>query len=219
MQIPFTLDHATSFALEDFIVSPTNQLAYDIVKAWPDWPYHITALVGPEACGKTHLAHGWAKLSGAVVYEGAAFPDVTIDPELSHIVIDNIAADAFDENKLFHLINWTKENQTSVLLTCRYEPTRWDIKLPDLRSRLSLIQVANINAPDDQLLMILLYKMFSDRQLTVDLSVINFIVPRMERSFAAVRELVIAMDAKALSRKTGISIKIAKECLKDMKML
>lgn len=219
MQIPLELDHATSFALEDFIVSASNQLAFDTIKSWPDWAYHVAALIGPEASGKSHLALSWAGMSGASIHKGAEIGSIVMDNKLKNLVIEDIDPDTLDEQALFHLINWSKEHQKFVLLTSRSEPNRWNVKLPDLKSRLSLIQISNIEEPDDQLLMVLLAKMFSDRQLTVNLSVINYIIPRMERSFSTARELVTAMDAKALSHQKGITQKIAKECLEDMKML
>jgi chromosomal replication initiation ATPase DnaA len=219
MQIPLELDHATSFALEDYIVSVSNQLAHSMMQSWPDWSYHVVALVGPEASGKSHLAHGWAKNADAEIYDDGLIPEVDGNLACPNVVIEDIDPNAVSEERLFHLINWSKENSKNLLLTSRFPPNQWNIQLPDLRSRLSLVQLAEIAAPDDHLLMVLLAKMFSDRQLQVDLSLINYLLPRMERSFKAARELVIQMDAKALSRKKNISQKIAKECLQEMKML
>jgi chromosomal replication initiation ATPase DnaA len=219
MQIPLELDHEPSFALEDFIVSETNKVAFETIKSWPDWQYHVAALIGPEASGKSHLAISWAKNSNATVFTKSKIPQVEEIEHLGNIVLEDVYLAPDDEHSLFHLINWSKENNRYLLLTSRDEPTSWKIDLPDLKSRLSLVQVANIQSPDDQLLMILLAKMFTDRQLNVDLSVINFMIPRMERSFSAARELVAAMDAKALSKKKAITQKIAKECLIEMKML
>ncbi len=219
MQIPLELDHEPSFALEDFIVSETNNIAFETVKSWPDWEYHVAALIGPEASGKSHLAISWAKKSNATVFTKSKIPSVEEIEHLGNIVLEDVYLAPSDEQSLFHLINWSKENSRYLLLTSRDEPTRWEISLPDLKSRLSLVQVANIQSPDDQLLMILLAKMFTDRQLNIDLSIINFMIPRMERSFSAARELVAAIDAKALSQKKAITQKIAKECLIEMKML
>ena len=219
MQIPLELDHTTSFALEDYIVSESNQFAHSMMQSWPDWSYHVVALAGPEASGKSHLAHGWAKKAGAEVHSSGTVPELDGNSAFSNMVIEDIDTANVNEQALFHLINWSKENGKFLLLTGTVPPNQWNITLPDLRSRLSLVQLAEISAPDDHLLMVLLAKMFSDRQLQVDLSLINYLLPRMERSFKAARELVVRMDAKALSRKKNISQKIAKECLQEMKML
>ena len=90
MQIPLNLDHSTSFALEDFIVSQSNQIAYGTVRSWPDWSYHVAALVGPEAAGKSHLALGWGQLSEAAVYQGCEISKIKFDQSLSNLIIEDI---------------------------------------------------------------------------------------------------------------------------------
>jgi len=213
-QIPLELPHKPSFEMADFIVSASNEAAFAVVDSWPDWPHHAIALVGPAASGKTHLAKAWAKRAGAV--EVSPADEIQALPPGSNVLVDG--ADAADRNDdtLFHLFNWTKETGGHLLLTGRTAPNLWDAKLPDLRSRLATLPVSEIREPDDHLLMVLLVKLFSDRQLQVDLAVVDYIIRRIERSFTAAKDLVDAIDRDALADKRKITRSLAKACLEAL---
>ena len=59
----------------------------------------------------------------------------------------------------------------------------------------------------------LLVKLFSDRQLRVPLSLIPYLVARMDRSFAAAGALVAALDARALTEGRAITRGLAAQVL------
>jgi len=211
VQIPLDLPHKPSFALEDFIVSGSNEAAFALIDAWPEWPSHALALVGPRASGKTHLASAWAKRSDAITVD-ITKPLETL-PDGCAVLVEDADSTARNDNTLFHLFNWTKEQGTGLLVTAQSAPNRWDVALPDLRSRLATVTVAEMQEPDDHLLMVLMVKLFSDRQLQVDLSVIAYILPRIERSYDAAKELVEELDRSALAGKRKITRPLAKACL------
>ena len=70
-QLALVLDHAESYAREDFFSGPCNESALRLIDCWPDWPANAIALVGPEGSGKTHLAMIWASAAGARVISGS----------------------------------------------------------------------------------------------------------------------------------------------------
>lgn len=210
-QIPLDLGHQASFEISDFIVSTSNEAAFTLVQSWPDWPSHVVALVGPQASGKTHLARAWAKEVSATVFE-AGQPISDLEPERP-VLLEDVDTGAVSDEEFFHLFNWSKEIGANLLVTAKNAPTKWEIELPDLRSRVATITVGEISQPDDNLIMALLIKLFSDRQLQVDLSVVNYVLPRIERSFRAVYEFVTRLDAEALAGQRKISRALAKSCL------
>ncbi|WP_262691722.1 HdaA/DnaA family protein [Kordiimonas aestuarii] len=210
-QIPLDLPHKPSFEWEDFVVSSSNEAAFATLDGWPDWPHHAVALVGPKASGKSHLSTAWAKRAGAVRVDISRELDSL--PDTRPVLVEGADEADLNEAALFHLFNWTKEAGTSLLLTAKTPPNRWNVDLPDLRSRLATVHVAEIEEPDDHLLMILLVKLFSDRQLQVDLSVISYVLPRIERSFDAAKALVEELDRSALAEKRKITRALAKTCL------
>jgi chromosomal replication initiation ATPase DnaA len=125
---------------------------------------------------------------------------------------DEVAA---HEVALFHLLNLVRENAASVLLTARSPPWRWGLETADLLSRLRALPAVEIEVPDDALLRSLLVKLFVDRQLIVDTTIIDYLARHIDRSFAAARSAVAALDQEALSRGRRITRALAADVLID----
>lgn len=205
-QIPIPLDHQPQLGREDFIVSPSNRAALELIERWPEWPTALVVLVGPPGSGKSHLVNIWRERSGAVEYR---LGEPLQDPLPDAIVIDNVDLQAIDERGLFHLINGMAETGGHLLVTARTPVTDWGVHLPDLRSRLRLATPGNLETPDDALLRQVLVKLFADRQLQVDKAVIDYLLKRMERSLEAARLLVEEIDREALVENRRISRALA----------
>ncbi|MDD3288982.1 MAG: DnaA/Hda family protein [Alphaproteobacteria bacterium] len=213
-QYPLPLPHSESLAAEDFMITDSNREAAAWIDRWPEWPSRCLIIYGPSGSGKTHLAEVWKQHSGA--------KSVTLDQissianETANAIIDNadkIAKNKIAEEQLFHAFNRLREKQGSMLLTSTDAPARWGIELPDLRSRLVAAPAIAIHAPDDTLLAAMLIKQFRDRQLNVESGVIEFIIPRIERSPAAIRQLVETLDKTSLANNRGITISLARSVL------
>jgi len=114
------------------------------------------------------------------------------------LVVEEAAA--ADERALFHLINLAREQDAFLLLTARTAPSVWPVALADLASRLRAIPVITLQAPDDALLRAVIVKIAADRQLDLDESTVSYLSNHIERSFAAARAAVIALDEEALQR-------------------
>ncbi len=214
-QLVFDLKHRPAMGRDDFLVTPSNSDAVEAIDTWPHWQHHCLALVGPAASGKTHLANVWQTASGAIVKSAS---DLTIDavPDFlstGAVLIEDMGQKKFDEPALFHLLNLAREGRASVLLTSLTPPAHWPVKLPDLASRLRAVALAQLNAPDDVLLRAVLVKLFADRQLLVEVNVINYLVLRMERSIKTAASVVAELDQAALSRKVKIGQRLAREVL------
>ncbi len=169
-QLAFALDHAERFGREDLLESPSNDAALTLIERWPDWPARIMLLVGPEGCGKSHLAAIWAELSGARFVAARALSGAGLPAALATgaLVVEDLEPGRFDERALFHLINMVREEGAYVLATARTAPAGWSLKVPDLASRLRAIPTVEVAAPDDALLRAVIVKLFADRQLAVD---------------------------------------------------
>src|ERR1700761_2755002 len=158
-QLIFDLSRPPAYSAADFLPAPCNEAAMGWIERWPDWPGLNLALSGPAACGKSHLAHIFAEKSGSVVVPAAALtPDNIPDIASDHGVVVEDADRGVDETALFHLYNLQQEQGRPSLLPGRKPPNRWKVKLPDLRSRLATLPVAEIGSPDDMLLEALLVK-------------------------------------------------------------
>lgn len=196
----------------DFAVTESNHEAVGFLNNWQDWPDGRLALVGPEGCGKTHLALVWAQQSGARFVDESADPR---DLAQSGCVVfedcDRRLSSPEAEAALFHLLNILREEGGHILLTARTPPARWDIRLPDLASRLSAITVAEIKTPDDELLEHLVVKLFSDREIVIKDRLATYIAKRADRSSAAIEAAVAMLDAKSLELGQPVSTKMAKD--------
>ena len=214
-QLTLALPHAESFAREDFFPGRGNRDALDLVERWPDWPARTVALVGPEGSGKSHLAAVWAERAGARFLAAWALGSIDIPAALATgaLVVEDLVAGAFNERALFHLLNLAREQAADILLTGRAAPASLTLALADLASRLRAVPVVTLAAPDDALLRALLVKLFADRQINVDESLVAYLVTRLERSFAAVRAAVDVLDGEALRRRRRVTRALAAEVL------
>jgi len=216
-QLAFALDHSESFAREDFLSGPSNEAALALLERWPDWPDRVMLLVGPEGAGKSHLAAMWAQTAGARLVAARALDDVHLPATLvtGALVVEDLAAGRFDERALFHLLNLVREEAAFLLITARLLPAAFAIELRDLASRLRSLPVVNLAAPDDALLRAVMVKLFADRQLAVDESLIAYLMTRIERSFAAARAAVERLDREALRQQRPVTRALAGELFRE----
>jgi chromosomal replication initiation ATPase DnaA len=201
-QLALDLPVAPRLSAEDFLVGPSNEAAYALIEAWPDWPDSVLVLIGPEGSGKSHLAAIWSGRAGALRTEAEAITAARV-PELaatSALLIEDADCGRLDEAALFHLLNLVRARSGAVTITARHAPDAWGLVTPDLLSRLRLAPSARIQPPDEALLKSVLVKHFVDRQLIVDTGVIDAIALRIPRAFAAARAVVEAIDRAALER-------------------
>ncbi len=214
-QLAFDLPLDPRFGAEDFLVSPSNEQAYGLIESWPDWPDTILLLIGPSGSGKSHLASIWATNAHAWTVDAVGITHDKVPHLVSNgaLAIEDMDRGERDEAALFHLLNLAREKRASLLITCETPPDRWGLRTPDLLSRLRLAPSVALEAPDDALLKAVLVKLFVDRQLVVDTSVVDYIALRIERSLAKASEIVSLLDREALSRGRRVSRAIAAEIL------
>lgn len=217
-QLPLDFAPRPALGREDFLVAPCNAEAVQWVERWPDWPGVALVITGPKGAGKTHLAQVFRHISGAPAIDVDALKAKGPDGVLAGqgaLVLEDMEAFILSgqEEALFHLYNLARETGAHVLMTAESAPARWGIALKDLSSRLNTAQIAEIRPPDDALLSALIVKQFSDRQLRVDQDVLTYMLARMDRSFAGVRDLVRALDEAALAEKRAITKPLVKRVL------
>lgn len=218
-QLTFDLGHRMALGRDNFLIADSNRDAVSWIDLWPEWPAPALVLYGPAACGKTHLAAVWSAQTQAVTLDPEALATTSADilfAQGTHFLIDPVdpwIGDRAAETTLFHLYNLARENKRTILMTMRVPPVRLSFAIPDLASRLRAAPGVAIHAPDEMLLGAVLVKMFADRQLQIGEDVLNYILPRMERSFAAARDLVEKADQQALAEKRAISVPLMRQVL------
>lgn len=193
-QLRLSLRRPADQSRAGFVAGPSNSRALAAVDAWPAWHGGCLVLVGPEGSGKTHLAQIWRESADALHLDRAS-PDVT-GAAGRPVLLEDVDRGAPDE-ALFHLINLAAQPGGGLLLTARAAPALWPAALPDLRSRLNALPVAEIEEPDDVVLEGVLKKFFRERSIRPPKEVYPYLLRRMERSIPGAREIVRKLDEAA----------------------
>jgi len=206
---------------DDFLKTDSNRDAFSWIEKWPDWPSHGLIITGLSGSGKTHLLNLWlAKSSGHLVTAQSLIGSDTalLTATTLCIAIDNIdqlAGKSEAEEKLFHLYNHLKTAKGFLLLTMQQGAGQTGFHLPDLRSRLLALPAVNLGPPDDDLLAALLVKQFRDRQISIDIGVVDYLSARTARDAASIRDLVEKLDHASLAQGRKISIALARKVLEE----
>ena len=222
-QLALEFPHRPSLGREDFMVAGCNKEAVGTIDLWPAWPYFAICIYGPEGCGKTHLANVFAQMVALETNHPYRIPFIKaqqLSKDLVHslfetspqIVVEDLQ-NLQNQEALFHIYNTYRDLGGHILFTADRAPARINFSLPDLRSRMNIVPALEIKAPDDDLLMALLVKLFMDRQITPSPELLNYLLNNMQRSFSYARKLVEEIDNISLARKRAVSINIAKEAI------
>lgn len=182
-----------------FFEAPSNLQAVSLLARPQAWPQHRLAVWGDAGSGKSHLLDRWARSHCATRLSGEALihQALALQPPTGPLAIDD--ADLAAERPLLHLLNAASEAGYAVVIAGRAAPARWDTQLPDLDSRLRATLAVEIRPADDDLLRALLAALLADRQLPVPEAMQEFLLRRLPRTPAALREATAQLDHLALA--------------------
>jgi chromosomal replication initiation ATPase DnaA len=214
-QFRLKLDRTETFRREDFVVSPANAEAVKAVDAWPAWHGGALALIGPEGSGKSHLAQTWAAAANAAVIPAKGKVDLGALRGRPVLYEDADRDRTRRDEILFHLFNMAAHADTGggLLITGRTPPSGWSAALPDLRSRLNAVTVAQLEEPDDEILESMLRKFFRERNIRPTEDVFPYLLRRIERSAPKAREMVQRLDEAADAEGRPVSRALARQIL------
>jgi chromosomal replication initiation ATPase DnaA len=223
-QYPLDLLFRKAYGRDDLLVGSCNQDAVALIEKWPDWNgFPAIILYGDEGSGKSHAASVWQDLSQAKFLSSSDFQKADSDfflqsSEKNYVLEDlhdNIGSVVY-ETKLFHLYNYLKAHQGSMLLTSRLPPASLSFIIADLASRLRSCWAVQINAPDQEILKQVLVKQLLDYGLKIDSDVMEYAVSLMGSSWSQAKKLAEALHDRALRLKRPISKTMILEALKEL---
>lgn len=214
----FTLNLASdlSFNADEYIILPSNQAYVDQLLGdehlSAPTSTGLTILFGQKAAGKTHLAHVWQQRFAAkflpdefLQTDEQDIPKLAELVKASALIIDDIDQKKICDTSIFHIINLAIAANQPLLFTSSKPLMQWQVTLPDLMSRFKAAKHVEITPPDDMLMETILTKTFAEKQLNVADNVIAYILPRIDRSIAAIIALVDKLDDYALQQKKPIT--------------
>jgi chromosomal replication initiation ATPase DnaA len=208
LALPFV--HAPVFTAADFLPAPGAGAALAWLARPAGWPAGRLVLWGEAGAGKTHLLHVWAGQHRATL-----LPAVTTHWPRGPVAVDD-ADLATDEHALLHLLNAAAEGRHPVLLAAQAPPARWPTRLPDLASRLRATATVELRRSDDTFLRTLLARLLSDRQLVVPDAMQDWLLARLPRTPAAMREAAARLDRAALAAGAPVTRGLAAGALVDL---
>lgn len=213
-QTAFTFKTEDSYNQDEFIISSSNIAAHNLINSWPDsWgvnPFPKTLILkGPKSSGKTFLAKKWAiKSKAKILSENEEFTENLLE-NYSAFLIEDLDNSWYEEN-IFHYFNAINECGKYLLITTTNIPK---ITLPDLKSRINALNIINIEKPDDQMIEILIFKLFSHFSIVVTPEIINFLIKILPRDCAEITQSVQIINDYALAYKHKITIPLIKKAL------
>ena len=226
-QLSFDLPLRPALDREAFMVTSSNGEAVSLIDHAAQWESPVQWIYGPASSGKTHLAAVLAQhfevltLNAQGLAQNPGLETLLRGDSLANMVVIE-ALDGLqpsDEEGLFHLLNHMRHNlrdgSQKLLILSREPAARLSVTLPDLGSRLKSVPAVSVGAPDDALVGGLLSKLFTDLQLRVDDKVIAYMVPRIERDFAAMGDMVSAIDQRALALKKPVTVRLVAAVMSD----
>jgi hypothetical protein len=178
----------------DFLLAESNRVAFEHLRRWPTWPVMATLLTGPRKSGRSLLGRIFVRKTGGRLFDNA---------------------ESHEEEDLFHAWNDAQARRKPLLIVAEAPPPRWEVRLPDLRSRLAATPQVEIGPPDDALIAALVTKLLGDRGIAAPPEIAAYLVPRIERSHRAVLAAVDILDRVTLSRHKRMTVPLAKTALAE----
>ena len=131
-----------------------------------------------------------------------------------NIIIEDLN-EKINEKLIYTLINIIDQSNKYLIITTLKPISELDFNLMDLKSRTKNFLIQNIKKPDDELVFALLIKNLSDRQITIEKKLVNYIVKRIHRSYSNIFDFIYKIDEVSLKKKKSINLSIIREILGD----
>jgi len=213
-QLILNFDYDQNFQDQDFYVSKSNEFSFKLLNSWPKWERNFVNLIGEKFSGKTHLVNIFLDNFKGIKIEAKDINNEFLKKikVFENIVIENFN-DKINESLFFTLLNIVDQDNKYLILTSKIPIVDHIFKLDDLNSRSKNFILSNIEKPGDDLMFALILKNLSDRQISIDKKLIDFIIKRIDRSYGKIFDFIYKIDKISLKRKKPIDFKIIKEVL------
>ena len=207
-------DYDQNYKIDDFFISKSNKHIFDLLNQWPKWEKNFLNIIGENFSGKTHIVNIFLKKFKGIKLDASLLnndhlKDIKI---YQNIVLENLT-NKINEKLLYTLLNIIDQDNKFLIVTSSTPIVDIDFVLKDLLSRSKNFLLQNIEKPDDELIFALLVKNFSDRQISLEKKLINFIIKRIDRSYSKIFDFIYKIDEMSLKKKKSIDLKIIKEIL------
>ena len=206
--------HEKNMTNEDFYLSKSNKHIFELLNNWPKWEKNFLNINGEKFSGKSHLVNIFIKKFRGIRFyahqlDNSKLKEIKI---YQNIVLENLD-NTIDEELFYTLFNMIDLDNKYLIVTSYKSIVDIEFKLNDLNSRAKNFLLQSIEKPDDDLVFALLVKNLSDRQISIEKKLINYVIKRIDRSYSKIFEFIYKIDEMSLKKKKSIDLKIIKEVL------
>ena len=203
-----------SFQNDDFYISKSNEHILNFLYKWPNWEKNFLNISGEKFSGKTHIINIFLKKFKGIKFDAGSLKneDLTKIKVHQNIILENIDEN-IDEKLFYTLFNIIENDNKYLIATSVKSIVDINFILKDLQSRTKNFIIQNIEKPDDELIFALILKNLSDRQISLEKKLIDYIVKRIDRSYGKIFDFIYKIDELSLIKKKSIDFKIIKEVL------
>ena len=201
---------------DDFFTSTSNKNVYNFLNSWPKWEKNFLNICGEKLSGKSHLMNIFQKKFKGIIFDAYKFNDDDLaNIKLYENIIIEDLNEEINEKLIYTLINIIDQSNKYLIITTLKPISELDFNLIDLKSRTKNFLIQNIKKPDDEMVFALLIKNLSDRQITIEKKLVNYIVKRIHRSYSNIFDFIYKIDEVSLKKKKSINLSIIREILGD----
>ena len=213
-QLIIKFDYEQNFKDDDFYVSSSNKHIFSLLNKWPKWEKNFLNISGEKYSGKTHLMNIFVKKFRGIKLNAKKIKseDLKKIKTYENIILEDLSKN-IDEKLIYSLFNIVDQDNKYMIATSETPIVNIDFSLNDLRSRTKNFLLQNIEKPDDELMFALILKNLSDRQISINKKLIDFIIKRIDRSYSKIFDFIYKIDQLSLKMKKPIDFKIIKEIL------
>ena len=214
-QLIFKFPFSKKYYEQDFFVSSNNFFAYKLIESWPTWPGKWLNIYGASGSGKTHLA----KIIEKKIIKTKLINAENITDDIIKYLSnsDCLIIDNFNNNineKLFYtILNQSKQLENFILINSVHSIKNIKFNLEDLQSRINSFVNIGIELPTDDLLKVIISKTLSDKQISINPKILDFIINNVERSYEKMFKFLKEVDELSLSTGKAININLIKKVL------
>ena len=213
-QLTFKFPFKITYYESDFYVSSNNFEVYKLIESWPEWTDKKINIYGPKGCGKTHLANILRKKLNSLIIKSSEIEKTNLDDinKFECLIIDDYNNN-IEENFFYSFLNQITQTNKYLVINSQIPIKKTKVKLNDLKSRVDSFIDLGIDLPTDDLLRVIITKSFSDKQIKVNIKLLEFILKNIDRSYEKVFKFIRDIDNESLKLGKPISMKLIKSLL------
>ena len=215
-QLILSFEYEQNFKNLDFYVSKSNAHVFNLINNWSSQNEKFLNIIGEKFCGKSHLINIFLEKNTGIRINSDELNNNFLKEIkfYKNIILEDLTL-RINEKLFYSLIDIVESENKHLIITSDVSIANLNFKLSDLKSRSKNFTLTKIENPDDELIFALILKNLSDRQISINKKLIDYIIKRIDRSYSNISDFVYKIDQLSLKKKRSIDFRIIKEALGD----